>query len=147
MHLWRVGAAAVGGCLLIFLVGCGAESATLAGSANYDGKPIPEGVVRLMPVKPTTGPGGAGEIVNGQFEIGSDGKLTSGTYKVAVLGMRKTGRRERASEAVPVELGGTGKLEMVEQFEQYIPNKYNRSTQLEITLSAGENRQAFELER
>lgn len=126
--------------------GCEAKS-SLSGIVSYDGKVIEEGTVRLFPVNGTLGKGAAGNIVRGEYSIPVDAGLPPGTYSVVITALRETGRWSSAPEVVPIEFGGSGKLEKRKEVVQYIPKKYNRASELEIELVSGDNSRDFQLEK
>lgn len=72
-------------------IGCAAEERLydVAGTVNYDGKPIPKGVIHFEPdvTKGETGQAGFANIVNGQFTTAKEGKgVRGGAYVVRVNG-------------------------------------------------------------
>jgi hypothetical protein len=131
--------------LLFASFGCNG-SATMSGKVLYDNQPIPEGHLRLTPAK---GPPIATEIANGEYAFDAEDGLAVGKYTVYVIATRKTGKsfvspEPKMIDGQPVE---GAPPERIEEVEQYIPAKHNRSSELLVVVAAGENRRDFELDK
>lgn len=125
---------------LATVFGCGpggGTPASLSGQVTYDGEPVAEGNIRLMPLGETGGAGGASKITGGSYQIPADEGMVAGEYRVVITANRSTGKM------VP---GADGEGE-VEETVPYIPHKYGRDSELTLTVSAGENSHDFTLER
>ena len=80
-------------CFSFALIGCGGgdegpERYHLSGTVTYDGKPIPQGMIKFTPAKGTKGPQGNAQIVDGKYntqEQGGSG-VVGGAYKITVSG-------------------------------------------------------------
>ena len=127
-------------------VGCG-QSVTVSGKVRFDGKPLPEGSIRFFPAKGTPGDGAAAKIVEGDYLIPVDSNLRPGTYSVMIVALKETGKWAYSPDIVPVEFGGTGKREKYKERVQYIPEKYNYSTTLQVVLDQPANSADFQLDK
>lgn len=121
---------------LVLVGGCGkaGTSATLSGEVRYQGQPVEKGSIRLDPVEGGREPV-ATQIIGGKYSFDASSGLVAGTYRVSIFGTRVVGTTDDPE---------TG--QKVEQTHQYIPDKYNTKTVLEVTLKGGANSQNFELE-
>lgn len=121
------------------ILGCGSgASCSLSGQVSFEGQPIPDGNIRLNPIEGTPGPGGSAKIVNGAYEIAEGEGMLAGKHQVLISAARATGRMIR------VENLDTGASER-EEIEQYIPERYNRATELVLDLEPGENTENYDL--
>jgi hypothetical protein len=124
-------------CLLAFLLaGCGRdrgpERAVVSGTVTYSSKPVADGWIRFVPVPSCPAPMASASIVDGKYQVDTRGGCPVGTFKVQLEGYRAvatpsaqgaaTGKPRWAKEAFP---------------QQYLPEKYNAKTQLEITIPPG----------
>ncbi len=126
----------VGGIGLLLLTGCGQNSnrKSLEGVVTLDGQPLMEGSIRLIPMQGTGGPTAGGEINDGKFSITSKGTFV-GKFRVEITANRKTGQKKQ---------GPFGN--MVDDYEQYIPDRYNQQSKLEAEVTeAGPNHFEFPL--
>jgi hypothetical protein len=130
---------------LFVSTGCN-DSATMTGQVLYDRHPIPEGQIRLTPAK---GPPIATEITKGEYAFDTEDELSAGEYTVYVIGIRKTGNSFLSSEPkMSDDQSGEGSpRERIEEVEQYVPAKHNRSSTLTVVVAAGENRHDFDLDK
>lgn len=113
--------------------------AAIQGFVTFDGAPLDEGVVVLMPAEGTKGPTAGSAVAKGGFSIAAAGGPAVGRYRVEVRALRKTGRRVKAVVAV----GGQKERE---EFEQFIPAKYNTASELEVEIKPGRNTMTLQLE-
>ena len=120
------------------IVGCGSDTCSLTGQVTFDGQPIPDGNIRLDPIEGATGPGGSAKIANGTYEIPEGNGMLAGKHRVLISATRATGRMVRAENL-------DGGPSQVEQVVQYIPERYNRASELSLELEAGENTKDFNL--
>jgi len=95
--------------------------------------------MRLFPMGETEGDGAGVPIKGGTFSLPEDSGLTSGGYRVSIIGIRKTGRKIRNQEHRP------GDPKTFDETVQYIPQRYNVRTELQVQLQAGPNEKDFEL--
>lgn len=108
------------------LAGCGGgeKGPTLYkidGTVTWEGKPVPEGDVAIIPVE-TGGTSGGGKIVDGKFSV----QVSSGRKKIEITAMRD----------VPGKFSEVNPGEKVQIREQYLPAKYNSASELELNVKA-----------
>lgn len=125
--------AASAGLAIVLCSGCGGggpPTYPVSGSVVYDGKPVPTGMVALVPA--ASGPRATGAIAaDGSFTL----EAPAGDYKVAVLAPRET------------SMGDLSENNWVEAFrksspEPYVPGLYSdpETTPLSFTVTPdGEN--------
>ena len=127
--------------LSLAVAGCegqaGPERASVAGKVTFDGAPLENGTIELRPAEGVDGVSAGAAILNGQYNIPSDKGPFLGKHQVIIFAMRETGKM--------VPAGGPAGDAMVPESEQYIPAKYNSTTELSIEIQSGENQQDFEL--
>lgn len=125
-------------CLLALVaIGCGdSRRQSIQGTVTVDGQPLPAGSIRFIPTKGVDGPSAGAEIVDGKFAVPKETGTFSGTFQVQVTARRPAQTLTRNPESGQMERG----------FEQYIPAKYNRQTELTAEVKPGEdNTFTFEL--
>ena len=123
------------GALLAALGGCGGkggpERVVVSGTVTYNGKPLPEGEIRFVPLSTCPVPTSGALIVDGQYRAEGHGGVPVGTHKIQIEAYRKGAAASPAGRRVPpMAAPGDGRM-------QYLPAKYNLNTQLEITVSPG----------
>jgi hypothetical protein len=120
--------------MLMLSYGCGGdpslETAELSGTVTFEGKPLPEGEIRFVPIKDTQGPACAGDIRQGIYKITARGGITVGTHRVEIRAMRDI----PGSQSLP-DIPGHKSGEKPR--EQYLPPKYNQQSTFEITVKSG----------
>lgn len=126
------------------LVGCGAKykehRSVVSGKVTFEGRPIPEGTIRLKSLEKAPRSACMGVIKNGNYTIDVRGGVPVGEYSVSIEAIRQV----PGVEPIPVEEMGTEYTPT----EQYIPEKYNKRSELriEITPESGQVNRDFELE-
>ena len=126
------------------LLGCGSqnelERAVLSGKVTFTGKPIADGNIRLTSVSGVPLPVSVGKIKNSKYIINIRGGVPVGEHRVMIQAIRPV------PGAKPV---------WIEEFnsfhtptEKYIPEKYNRRSELRIAIEpgAGEVTKDFDLQ-
>lgn len=109
-----------------FFAGCGErgpERVPVSGTVTYNGKPLPEGTVRFVPVQTSPVPSSGATITEGKYTANASGGVPIGTYHIQI-------------EAYRHVKGGPGSLHE-NVLQQYVPRKYNTNTQLQITIEPG----------
>lgn len=114
------------------LFGCGQRSdlprATVSGKVAFQGKPVPEGMIAFVPIKETKGPTSSAIIKEGVYEAAAAGGVPIGAHRVEIQAFRpRTGARRTHQSPF---------LQDREPREQYLPERYNRQSTLEITIDA-----------
>lgn len=125
------------------IAGCGSgndATVNVVGNVTYDGAPIEVGRVEFLPQDVTVSGTFTAEIENGQYAFRGDKALPSGSYRVEVRGFRNQDGSTTAIDFSNPEAS----------YVQYVPNKYNRMSQLTATIeeeTGGEVRHDFDLEK
>lgn len=102
---------------------CGAE-----GRVTFDGRPVEEGVIVLVPAAGAAGPTAGAEIRGGRYAIpAACGPLAGRPHRVEITGYRKTGRR------LPEVPGGPPAYD---EKVNFIPGWYNVASTLVVTPAA-----------
>lgn len=113
--------------VVIGTVGCGGPSGPklypVTGTVTWEGEPLPEGDISLIPI----GSGGSagGKIIDGKFSVKTD----PGKKRVEIFAMRDVPgkfREDNPGEKTPVR-------------EAYLPPIYNKKSTLEIEVFADNN--------
>jgi hypothetical protein len=114
--------------------GCGGERGpervVVSGTVAYNGKPIPEGVIRFVPVSTSLGPTAGAIIANGKYRADGNGGVPVGMHNIQVEAYRKT-----AYPVKPAVLPPRGFEDGLR--EQYLPKRHNVDSQLRITIESG----------
>jgi hypothetical protein len=122
-------------CLLL-LAGCsGGRQQPLEGTVTLDGKPLGEGSISFVPLPGTGGPTTGASIAAGRFYVPAEKGTFAGNFRVEITARQKTGRQILSDTA-----GG-----LVEQYEQFLPPRYNRESQLTANVTQGSNQFEFKL--
>ena len=133
-YLHAINAVACAVLLAGFVAGCdhdGLERVVVSGTVTYQGKPLEEGQIRFQPTANTKAPTSGAFIRKGTYRVDSQGGVPIGTYKVRIEASRVGTERVSSSSEEALSVESTPPR------EQYIPAKYNRATQLEITIEPG----------
>jgi len=116
---------------VLAIAGCGKSGPKLievTGFVKYDGQPVAEGDITFLPVDKTVA-GEGGKIKDGRYTM----KVKEGKNQVSIM----------ATRAVPGKKGPMGE----ELTEQYIPGKYNDSTELTVDVAPGTTEHNFDLKK
>jgi len=110
-------------------VGCGSNSGgrvAVSGNVTYDGESLKAGQVVFEP----QGPGrmAIGQLVDGRYSIAAERGPMPGGYVVRITASRPNGEMASA--------GPTGGNELREVYEQFVPARYNDSSQLSVEIEA-----------
>jgi hypothetical protein len=124
-------ASCLGGC-----GGRGIETVPVVGRVSFEGEPIKEGRIRFFPVEGTTGPMTGAEIREGQYEVQNRGGVPVGKHRVEI-----EARRFGKGGSGP-EVPGLGNPAV----EQFIPAKYNRQSQLFVTVESGSGKKTLDFD-
>lgn len=122
-------------CLILGSVGCSSNTSgpgmhVVQGTVTFDGQPIETGRILF---RQTEGDGRAysTEIVDGSYEM----EVKEGSSQVTITASRLIPGKFDNSNGTPEQMG-----------EMYIPEKYNRKTELNaLVTSGGENQFTFDL--
>ncbi|UUO04760.1 hypothetical protein M4951_15340 [Blastopirellula sp. J2-11] len=125
-----LGAFSSGGCTQE----AGLERRIVAGHVTYQGKPIPAGEIRFVPM--SKGPVSAALIRNGDYEVTHRGGVMLGNAKVEIV---------VTSAAAPVSMEeldslGTTRNSIV------IPKQYSTESKLQVDVQQGEGKQTLDFD-
>lgn len=119
--------------LLLLAAGCGSSRPIIEGLVTLDGVPIEKGTIMLMPAN-GKGQNAGGGIVSGRYRF----PASPGPMQVQINANRKDGK-------MPDPLNpGSGAL--IDRYVDFVPDRYNEKTELEVTIKPGLNKHDFELE-
>ncbi len=126
-------AACLATALCLAAAGCGKSKPIMEGLVTLDGVPIEKGTIMLIPA---TGKGqsAGGGIVAGRYRI----TASPVPVKVWINASRKDGK-------MPDPLN-PGSGVMIDRYVEYVPDRYNEKTTLEVTITEGLNKHDFALE-
>jgi hypothetical protein len=125
-------------CVVVVTItsGCGQsgpERVEVSGTVAYQGQPVKEGMIRFIPTKGTEGPAWGARIVDGKYSARGKGGVPVGTHKVEIIAHRDKPKPARSTSPPPSGF----ELDAPVPREQYLPEKYNTKTELEITIPPG----------
>ncbi len=118
--------------LLINTVGCSENDPNrvhVSGSVTYQGEPVGDGFIRFMPKLGTKAPSSGGFIIDGKYTIDAKGGVPHGTHQVWIEAYRPDPRYQNGEELPD------GFMDADELKEQYLPEQFNRKSELEITIA------------
>lgn len=130
--------AATGLMCMALLCGCGhggPERVVVSGQVTYQGQPVEEGSIRFLPKAGTQLPVSGGPIRDGEYVVQAKGGVPVGTHVVRITATRPDPNYRPPTVPVPDGIAGDGVAQL-----QYIPEKYNRRTELKMTVPAGSRR-------
>ena len=119
--------------LTLLSTGCGSSRPIMEGMVTLDGVPIEKGTIMLMPAN-GKGQSAGGAIVAGRYRI----PVSPGPMEVRISANRKDGK-------MPDPLN-PGSGAMIDRYVDYVPARYNDTTELNVTLKPGLNTHDFKLE-
>lgn len=126
--------------MFLTLLGCGRggpERYELSGAISYDGQPVENGDIIFSPLDSATGKASGGPIVAGRYSIASHEGPTAGKYRVEIIAMRPSGKKN----------AGEGTTPPADLMEQYIPSAYNDDSKFEVEIGDDKHNLDFSLER
>jgi hypothetical protein len=120
--------------LLLFtlgsILGCGQgpqiPRAVVSGRVSYQGRPVADGIIVFVPTKDTKGPSTSAVISGGVYKAVIHGGVPVGTHRVEIDAFRTM-----AASANNPLVPGNGTRN-----EQYLPERYNRQSALDVTVDA-----------
>ena len=122
--------------LALVLAGCSkSPTRRVSGEVSYEGVPIQDGTIELIPIEGTGGPSVGGNITEGAYDVPADkGPLADGTYRVKLWAVRDTGRYPpgpRYTKSMTIR-------------EDIIPEEYNTRSKLEVKINANADPNRFD---
>ena len=102
----------------------------MSGTVTYNGKPIPAGDIRFVPVATSAVPMAGAEIKDGQYRVDGRGGVPVGTHKIEIDAYRADATGRKGNAPPPMMARG------VQRF-QYLPKRYNFDSQMKITIEPG----------
>ena len=111
--------------------GCGEKATTVKGDVTLDDRPLDQGRISFVPVDGKT-PNSDAAIKDGKYTL----KAAPGAYQVKITANRSKGKRKAYDAPDSPE---------VDILEQYLPDRYNKETELKADVKAGENKVDFPL--
>ncbi len=122
--------------ILLTAIGCGGSDrrAEIRGAVRLDGKPLPTGSISFIPTDANRGPSSGGAIVDGEYLVPQSQGATIGANKVQIRSTQPTGRKIQHRPG-----------EMIDQWKQIVPAKYNDATEIVCTVEPGSNQMDFDL--
>ncbi len=121
--------------LLLCLPGCGPVSnqVPISGTVSYDGQPVAEGTITFMPVSGVGQTTGA-QVIDGAYST----SVSPGEQAVQITATKTTTKANPTAEEVDRGL--------TSETEQYIPAKYNRVSELRVTITSESSEENFDLQ-
>ena len=104
------------------------------GDVSYAGRPIEQGQIVFTPIDRSAGPVTGAPIVKGSYDVPAEkGPLVGKTYRVAISGFARTGRKIETAPGV-----------LVDALDNVVPGDYNTGSTLEVTISADRAQNRFD---
>ena len=116
--------------MFLALLGCSKSTGgryEVSGRVTLEGEPLESGLVRFVPVGGTKSPSVGGEINLGAFQISENQGPLAGDFRVEITASRGTGVMQH-DKVLDINY---------EEQEQYLPARYNNSTELTAQVGAG----------
>lgn len=115
---------------MLLVAGCDTQPRLpITGEVRFDGQPIEVGQIAFYPTSGSAATAVKSDIHHGAFELSGPDALRVGTYRVHITAMRK-----RAQSSHEMSFAGPS----LDLPEQYIPEKYNDRTTLEVEVRPDE---------
>lgn len=129
--------------LVAMIAGCAKSDAVncveVRGTVTFDGMPLESGSIVLTPDEATTGPSVGGPIQAGKFHLPAAEGPAAGKYTVMIQASRRTGRQVEAGK------GAREPTAIVDEYEIFIPAKYNSKTELAAKIGPKSGELNFDL--
>jgi hypothetical protein len=135
--VWRCLLLLMGCVLATAPFGCGRqgpERVVVSGTVTYRGQPLKEGCIRLVPAKGTVAPVSVAAIIDGRYVIKSHGGVPVGTHRIEITAYKANKQQQAAASATQSDMPG---VETPSKVSQFIPEKYNTKSELQITVPSG----------
>lgn len=117
----------------VLMAGCGEPKfSEVSGTVTYDGKVVEQGSIAFIPVD-GGGPSAGSSIENGKYTAR---RIQPGMAKVTISGARVTSKKMAYDDP-----NGAGVITSSE----YLPEKYNKATELRYEVKSGAQTKDFDL--
>ena len=126
--------------LLPVVVGCGKDEVprnNVTGEVKLDGKPLERGSILFVPSDGTKGVVAGGSIDAGKYQLNSATGPVTGTNRVEIRAIKKTGRMVQ-KPMVP-------RGEMMEETAEAVLPRFNSNSTLKVQIQAGDNTCNFDV--
>jgi hypothetical protein len=113
---------------LALAAGCGKdgpERAVVRGRVTYQGQPVAHGHIRFLPEEGAIAPPTGAVITDGRYSADAQGGVPVGTHRVEIEAFRAA---PKPGDDVDVN---------VPPPPQYLPPRFNRASELQLTVPAG----------
>ena len=101
--------------------------ASVEGTVTLDRQPLEKAVISFVPLPGTNSPTAGADVVDGQFVIPARVGVFPGRFRVTITASRPTGKKVHDPRW----------NQMVDEYEQYLPTRYNRTSRLEANVELG----------
>lgn len=134
--------------LVVIMAGCGRNDGpprtVVVGTITYGKELVEQGQIRFVPIKGSKAPVSIADIRDGVYRADAKGGVPVATQRVEIYAFRPDPTFSEASGQRPPSVGATSDWPPK---EQYLPGKYNSSSELEMAVepTRGEFRRDFEL--
>ena len=128
------------------LSGCGRNSgperAMVRGQVTFDGAPVEQGTIVLLPAN-SKGPSSGGPIQKGEFLLPAESGPVPGDYRVEIRATKQEGTVTVAGVAGATTGPSAGSTEP--KIVMFIPDRYNTKSELTAKVAPGQNELTFPL--
>jgi hypothetical protein len=135
------------GAALVMAAGCGGSSgperASVAGKVTLDGTPLAKGSISFIPTGATQGPAAGAVIENGAYATAQGTGPVLGEHRVEIIAF-KAGK-EATAPGIDGATAGPSAASGAPEMEAFIPEEYNKNSQLTLKVASGTNNKDFEL--
>jgi hypothetical protein len=112
--------------------GDGIDRVLVSGNVMFDGQPVEKGQIRFVPIDGAPNPVTIDPIDNGAYTTENTGGVPVGTHRVEILGY--DGEEYRNAPTGPG----------ARPPRQLLPKKYNKESELTVTLESGKDNDALD---
>lgn len=125
---------------LLMVFGCGGPDnrAEVTGTVRFNGEPLPTGTISFVPTEGNSGPSSGGIITDGKYQVPRAKGVTVGKNKVSIYSTVKSGRKITQDQY-------RGGKDLMDEWVQVIPSKYNVQSEIICTVQPGSNQLDFDL--
>jgi hypothetical protein len=114
-----------------FFSGCsrdrGPERIVVSGAVTYNGKPLSHARIRFIPAEASVVPMAGAPIDEGKYRVDGGGGVPVGTHQIQIEAYRTDQPCSQPGQSASPSPRSGGR-------QQYLPKRYNRESQLQITI-------------